>query len=39
MRLRNPRFADALDLPSVAIDPGDLDVTRDEIPIPSADPS
>ena len=42
MRMRNPRFADALDLPPAAIEVVELDrigIESTEFPIPSADPS
>jgi hypothetical protein len=44
MRLRNPRFADALEEPPAPLHPGDAGPTTDGasvdgIPLPSADPS
>lgn len=45
MKLRHPRFADALELPPAPIAPDELDphevaeITADGIPLPSADPS
>ena len=44
MRLRNPRFADALEDPPAPLDPADVGPTTDGasvdgIPLPSADPS